>query len=142
MPSYKAGRMAEDIRRIVFGKMRELKDPRIGGGEMLTVTRCEVSSDGSYCKVYISGFGGEKQTADAVKGLTSATGIFKREISNVLGLRKCPDLKFIADLSGESSQRIFDKLKTISRELDEKDAAAAAAEVSEEEPQDDGDLRS
>ena len=94
MPSYKAGRMAEDIRRIVFGKMRELKDPRIGGGEMLTVTRCEVSSDGSYCKVYISGFGGEKQTADAVKGLTSATGIFKREISNVLGLRKCPDLKF------------------------------------------------
>lgn len=136
MPSYKAGRMAEDIRRIVFGKMRELKDPRIGGGEQLTVTRCEVSNDGSFCKVYISGFGGEKQTADAVKGLTSATGIFKREISNVLGLRKCPDLKFIADLSGESSQRIFDKLRSISRELDEKDAAAAAsAEAGAEAPE-------
>jgi ribosome-binding factor A len=128
--------MAEDIRRIVFGKMRELKDPRIGGGEQLTVTRCEVSNDGSFCKVYISGFGGEKQTADAVKGLTSATGIFKREISNVLGLRKCPDLKFIADLSGESSQRIFDKLRSISRELDEKDAAAAAsAEAGAEAPE-------
>ncbi len=139
MPSYKAGRMAEDIRRIVFGKMRELKDPRIGGGEMLTVTRCEVSSDGSFCKVYISGFGGEKQTDYDVKGLTSATGIFKREISNVLGLRKCPDLKFIADLSGESSQRIFDKLKTISRELDEKDAAA---EESEEDRDDSDELRS
>ena len=136
MPSYKAGRMAEDICRIVFGKMRELKDPRIGGGEQLTVTRCEVSNDGSFCKVYISGFGGEKQTADAVKGLTSATGIFKREISNVLGLRKCPDLKFIADLSGESSQRIFDKLRSISRELDEKDAAAAAsAEAGAEAPE-------
>ena len=128
MPSYKAGRMAEDIRRIVFGKMRELKDPRIGGGEMLTVTRCEVSHDGSYCKIYVSGFGGEKQTADAVKGLTSATGIFKREISNVLGLRKCPDIKFIADLSGESSQKIFDKLKTIGRELEEKDAREAGSE--------------
>ena len=44
----------------------------------------------------------------------------------MLGLRKCPDLKFIADLSGESSQRIFDKLRSISRELDEKDAAASA----------------
>ncbi|MBP3270710.1 MAG: 30S ribosome-binding factor RbfA [Ruminococcus sp.] len=130
MPSYKAGRMAEDIRRIVFAKMRELKDPRIGGGEQLTITRCEVAHDGSYCKVYVSGFGGEKQTADAVKGLTSATGIFKREISNVLGLRKSPDLKFIADLSGESSQRIFDKLKAIGRELDEK--AAELTESGEE----------
>ena len=136
MPSYKAGRMAEDIRRIVFGKMRELKDPRIGGGEQLTLTRCEVSNDGSFCKIYVSGFGGEKQTADAVKGLTSATGIFKKEISNVLGLRKCPDIKFLADLSGESSQRIFDKLRTISRELDEKDARAAEAEVSDEMPSD------
>ena len=116
--------MAEDIRRIVFAKMRELKDPRIGGGEMLTVTRCEVSHDGSYCKIYISGLEGEEQTKNAVKGLTSATGILKREISNVLGLRKCPDLKFIADNSGESSQRIFDKLRNIERELSEKDAAA------------------
>ena len=124
MPSYKAGRMAEDIRRIVFGKMRELKDPRIGGGEQLTLTRCEVSNDGSFCKI--------KQTADAVKGLTSATGIFKKEISNVLGLRKCPDIKFLADLSGESSQRIFDKLRSISRELDEKDARAAEAAVTDE----------
>ncbi|CDA73317.1 ribosome-binding factor A [Ruminococcus sp. CAG:579] len=105
--------------------MRELKDPRVGGGESLTVTRCEVSHDGSYCKVYISSIDGAQRAETAVKGLTSATGIFKREISNVLGLRKCPDLKFIADNSGESSMRIFDKLKTIKRELDEKDAAEA-----------------
>lgn len=114
--------MAEDIRRIVFAKMRELKDPRIGGGETLTVTRCEVSHDGSYCKIYVSDIKGEESTKSAVKGLTSATGIFKREISNVLGLRKCPDLKFIADNSGESSARIFEKLKNIRQELDEKDA--------------------
>ena len=29
MPSYKAGRMSEDIRRIVFAKMRELKDGNV-----------------------------------------------------------------------------------------------------------------
>lgn len=118
--------MAEDIRRIVFAKMRELKDPRIGGGEMLTVTRCEVSHDGSFCKIYISGLNGEEQTKNAVKGLTSATGILKREISNVLGLRKCPDLKFIADNSAESSARIFEKLKTIRQDLDEKELAESA----------------
>lgn len=124
--------MSEDIRRIVFAKMRELKDPRIGGGEMLTVTRCEVSHDGSFCKVYISGLNGEEQTKNAVKGLTSATGILKREISNVLGLRKCPDLRFIADNSGESSARIFEKLKTIRQDLDEKDPADPENEETEE----------
>lgn len=113
--------MGEDIRRIVFAKMRELKDPRIGGGEMLTVTRCEVTRDGSFCKIYISALDGEERSKQAVKGLTSASGIIKREISNVLGIKKCPDLKFIPDTSGESSVRIFEKLKNISKELEEKE---------------------
>ncbi|MCD7740768.1 MAG: 30S ribosome-binding factor RbfA [Ruminococcus sp.] len=122
MAGYKYQRMAQDIRRIVYGKMRELKDPRVGGGETLTVTRVEVSHDGSSCKVYVSDLRSGENTENAVKGLTSATGIFKREISNVLGLRKCPDIKFIADTSGESSARIYEKLKGIKQELDEKES--------------------
>ncbi|MCD8094677.1 MAG: 30S ribosome-binding factor RbfA [Ruminococcus sp.] len=121
MPSYRSQRMAEDIRRIVFAKMRELKDPRIGDSQGLTVTRCEVSHDGSFCKVYISAIDGADRAKQAVKGLTSATGIIKREISNVLKLKKCPDIKFIADDSSESSVRIFDKLKTIEKQLDQTD---------------------
>lgn len=120
MPSYKASRMSEDIRRIVSAKMRELKDPRLDGGDMLTVTRCEVSHDGSFCKVYVSSLDGEQKTNEAVKGLTSASGLLKREISNVLGLRRSPDLKFIADHSSESSVRIFEKLKSINSELEKK----------------------
>lgn len=105
--------MSEDIRRIISGKMRDLKDPRINGGEMLTVVRCDVSSDGSFCKVYISSLEGFDKAKAAVKGFESASGYLKREISNVLKLRKCPDLKFIADDSAEYSARIFDKLKNI-----------------------------
>ena len=112
MAGVKAGRMSEDIRRIISAKLRELKDPRIGGGEMLTVVRCDVSNDGSYCKVYISSLEGFDKAKQAVKGLTSASGYLKREISNVLKLRKCPDLKFIADNSAEDSVRIFQKLKS------------------------------
>ena len=37
MAGYRAGRMSEDIRRIISGKMRDLKDPRIHGGDMLTI---------------------------------------------------------------------------------------------------------
>ncbi len=119
MASHKAGRMSEDIRRIISGKMRDLKDPRINGGEMLTVVRCEVAHDGSFCKVYISSLEGMEKARQAVKGFESASGFLKREISNVLGLRKAPELKFIADDSAEYSARIFEKLKNIKPEEEE-----------------------
>ena len=113
MAGYKAGRMSEDIRRIISGKMRDLKDPRIAGGDMLTVVRCDVTRDGSYCKVYISSFEGFERAKEAVKGFESATGYLKREISNALKLRKAPELKFIADNSGEESALINKKLKEL-----------------------------
>lgn len=113
---YRAGRMSEDIRRIISGKMRDLKDPRIHGGEMLTVVRCDVANDGSYCKVYISSFEGYEKAKEAVKGFESATGYLKREISNVLKLKKCPELKFVADNSIEHSAEITRKLREIIKE--------------------------
>lgn len=113
--------MSEDIRRIISGKMRDLKDPRIHGGEMLTVVRCDVANDGSYCKVYISSFEGYDKAKEAVKGFESATGFLKREISNVLKLKKCPELKFIADNSIEHSAEITRKLRELMPE--EKDAS-------------------
>lgn len=113
MAGYKAGRMSEDIRRIISGKMRDLKDPRIGGGSMLTVVRCDVAKDGSYCKVYISSFEGYERAKEAVKGFESATGFLKREISNVLKLKKCPELKFVADNSIEHSAEITRKLREL-----------------------------
>ncbi|MBR1863079.1 MAG: 30S ribosome-binding factor RbfA [Ruminococcus sp.] len=113
MASHKAGRMSEDIKRIISGKMLELKDPRINGGQFLTVVRCDVASDGSYCKVYISSFRGIDEAKKAVKGFESATGYLKREISNVLGLKKSPELKFIADDSIEHSAEITRRLREL-----------------------------
>lgn len=105
--------MSEDIKRIISGYMRELKDPRINGGNMLTVVRCDVARDGSFCRVYISSFEGLDRAKEAVKGFQSASGLIKREISNVLGLRKCPELKFVADDSIEHSAQISKRLKEL-----------------------------
>ena len=113
MGSHKAGRMGEDIKRIVSGMMRELKDPRLHGGMMLTVVRCDVASDGSFCKVYISSFEGFESAKEAVKGLDSAKGLIKKEISKVLGTKKCPELSFVADNSIERSARITSRLKEL-----------------------------
>ena len=120
--------MSEDIRRIISGMMRDLKDPRINGGDMLTVVRCDVSRDGSYCKVFISSFEGFDRAKQAVKGFESASGYIKREISNVLGLRKCPELKFVADDSIEHSAEISKRLRELVPE-DENDEGSVEDDV-------------
>ncbi len=125
MASHKQDRIAQDIKRIVNAKMRELKDPRIGDAMMLTIVRCEIARDGSFCRIYVSSLNGMEHAKSAVAGLTSATGYLKREISNVLGLRKSPELKFIADDSVEYSAKISKILREVlpeeSQENDEND---------------------
>lgn len=113
MGSHKAGRMAEDIKRIVSGMLRELKDPRLHGGMMITIVRCDVANDGSFCKVYVSSFEGFESAKEAVKGLNSAKGLIRKEISSVLGMKKCPELSFVADNSIERSAEITRKLRTL-----------------------------
>ena len=115
--------MSEDIKRIISGMIRELKDPRIAGGYMLTVVRCDVARDGSFCRVYISSFEGLDRAKEAVKGFESASGYIKREISNVLGVKKCPDLKFIADDSIEHSAQITKRLRELVPEEPEEEGS-------------------
>ena len=121
MAGYKPRRLSEDIRRIISGKIRDLKDPRINKNGMITIVRCDVSNDISYCKVYVSSFEGFDKAKEAVKGFESASGLLKREISNVLRLRKCPELEFVADNSMEHSIKINKILKDVSRDKSDSD---------------------
>ncbi len=113
MAGFKTGRIAEDIRRELSVVIKELKDPRIAG-EIITIMRCDLSNDMSHCKVYVSSMDGFENAKQAVKGFESASGYIKRHISNSLHLRKCPELKFIADNSTEHSAHINQLLKEIS----------------------------
>lgn len=112
MANFKTGRISEDIRRELSALIKELKDPRIADG-MITVMRCDVSNDMSHCKVFVSSLDGFEKTKQAVKGFESASGYIKRELSNALHLKKCPELKFIADNSTEHSVQINKMLKDI-----------------------------
>ncbi|MGN0642068.1 MAG: 30S ribosome-binding factor RbfA [Huintestinicola sp.] len=106
MPNFKNRRMSEDIRREISGLIRErIKDPRVTGG-MVSIVRTDLSGDNSYCKVYVSHLDGMDAAKNAVKGLESAEWMLKKEISNKLHLKKCPELKFIADDSIEYSADI------------------------------------
>ncbi|MBO5384580.1 MAG: ribosome-binding factor A, partial [Ruminococcus sp.] len=48
---------------------------------------------------------------ESVKGLKSGEGFIKRELFHRLKMRKCPELKFIADDSIAHSAEINKKLK-------------------------------
>ena len=113
MGTYKQNRTAEDIKREFSAIVRELKDPRVSE-HLISVARAEVSSDSSYVKVYVSAVEGMDVAKAATKALTGATGLIRREISKRLGLRKAPELKFVADNSVEYGMNIIKKLEEIS----------------------------
>ena len=110
MASYRADRMSEDIKREIASVVRELKDPRVSG-KMLTVVHVDVTHDLSYAKVYVSALEGIDTAKEAVKGLSNAAGLIRREITKRLHLRVAPEIKFIADDSVEHSFEIFKKLE-------------------------------
>lgn len=120
MADYKVGRLSSDIQRIVSGKLRDLKDPRVNSG-MITVVRVDVSRDRSVARVYVSSFEGFDKAKEAVKGLESATGLLRREIANVLHIRKAPELRFIADDSTEYSAHISKVIKDLDLKYDDEE---------------------
>lgn len=112
MASHRLGRITEDIKRELTAIFRELKDPRVKG--LISIVRVDVSSDLSYCTVYISAMEGLEQAQTAIKGLKSASGFIRRELGTRLSLRKVPELTFKATDSIEYSaniSRILNDLK-------------------------------
>lgn len=112
MAGHKLGRTTEDIKRELTAIFRELKDPRVGG--LISIVRVELSSDLSYCTVYISAMEGLERAKEALKGLRSASGFIRHELGARLSLRKIPELTFRATDSieyGAHISRLINDLK-------------------------------
>jgi len=112
MPSYHINRNAEDIKRELSAMLREIKDPRVQG-KLLTVVRVNLSGDGSTAKVHVSDMQGLDSAREATKGLESAAGFLRGELGRRLGLRKAPELRFVADNSIEEGTQIIQKLDAL-----------------------------
>ena len=113
MASNKIQRTNEDIRLAISRMLREVKDPRIQQG-MVSVTHVDTSSDLKYCKIYLSVLG-LNDRREFLRGLKSANGWFRRELSQSLNLRNTPELSFILDDSIEHGSHILDILGQIER---------------------------
>ena len=95
MASNRINRINEEIQKALAELIRELKDPRVQN-TMITITRVETTPDLRYAKVYAS-FLQEDKAADALKGLKSAGGYLRRELSRELQLRYTPELVWALD---------------------------------------------
>ncbi len=104
MASHRMGRTTEDIKRELTAIFRELKDPRVQG--LISIVRVDVTSDLSYCTVFVSAMEGIERAKQAVTGLKSASGFIRHELGARLELRHVPELIFKATDSIEYSANI------------------------------------
>jgi ribosome-binding factor A len=126
---YRAGRLAEEIRKITGNMLLfELKDPRLKD-KMVSVSDVEVSDDGSYATIYLSVLGksisedaDESEKDDILKAMKSASGVIRREIGRNVKLRHVPELSFKIDNSieyGRHMSKIIDSLEIDKYDKDE-----------------------
>lgn len=118
MKSFKSDRNSEDIMRELTAILREMKDPRLHNS-LVSIVRVDVSSDLSYCKVYISSMDGIEAANQAVKALKNAAGFVRHELGARLTLRHVPALTFVASDSIEYSANINRILKDIKDDEDD-----------------------
>ena len=95
MASNRIGRINEEIQKELAQLLRSVKDPRVQD-TMISITHVETTPDLRYAKVYVS-FLQEDRAADAMKGLKSAGGWLRRQLSSALQLRYTPELVWALD---------------------------------------------
>ena len=110
MPSNRIGRINEEIQREMSSLIRTVKDPRVADAGMVSVTAVETTPDLKYAKIYVSVLD-KSASAQALKGLKSATGYLRRELGRALNLRNTPELSFVRDDSIDKGAHILDMLR-------------------------------
>ena len=114
---------------------REVKDPRVRGATLITVTKVELNVDLSVANVYVSVVGDDAKIDGAIAGLAKAAGFLRGPAARKLNLQHAPELRFHADSSIDMSE----KLASIIREDEEKARVAGrdqqtAPETASKEP--------
>ena len=79
MPSNRIGRINEEIQRELSALIRTVKDPRVADAGMISVTAVETTQDLKYAKIFVSVLD-KSASAQALKGLKSASGYLRREL--------------------------------------------------------------
>ena len=97
----------EELSKIL---MTEVKDEDI---HFVTITGCDLSSDLSYCKVYVTVLDQSKKES-TLQALNRSKGFLRSELSKRIEIRHTPELSFHYDESiayGEHIEKILEQVK-------------------------------
>lgn len=109
-------KVAEAVKREMGDLLiREIKDTRVKG-VMISVTNVEVAGDLRHVTIFVSIFGNDDLKKEAMKGLESAKGFIRTEISQRINLRFAPEIHFKLDTSFEKADKIFALMNKINPE--------------------------
>jgi ribosome-binding factor A len=116
-PTFKrADRVSDQMKQEIADiLMRKIKDPRIG---FVTITDVEVTDDLKNAKVFVSIYGGDKETT--LKGLKSASPFIRAELGRRMRLKFVPEILFRFDSTVEKGAHIMELLREIEQEEKEK----------------------
>ena len=126
MSSRRQLRVAELVQRELAEMVTfELRDPRLS---LVNITRVRVSPDLKHANVYITSLGDEAESAEAIDGLTNATGFLRTQLGQRTKLRYVPDLAFHIDEALLESRRINELLDSLAIEADNAELVETSSE--------------
>jgi ribosome-binding factor A len=94
-------RIQQDFSEMLVGN--RIHDPRLSG---IFVTDVTVDRELSYADIYVSAIEGSVRSKEVLKGLESASGFIRRELSAQIKLRTFPKLRFHWDVTPENADKI------------------------------------
>ena len=108
------GRINEELMKAISHIITyELENPDVTG--MISVTRCKVTPDLKYAKVYVSLLN-SKNVEKTMQGLKNSAGFIRSQVAKTINLRITPELVFEYDDSIEHGEKIDNILKEISKQ--------------------------
>lgn len=99
------------IEEILSDLIRQMKDPRVSG--MVSVTRVQVTADGSLARVHVSVMGSEDQQKQTLRALEHAQGFLRSKLGAEMSIRHVPELQFLLDRSIEEGDRVIRLINTL-----------------------------
>lgn len=106
-------RVEQALRDTLAGLIaREVKDPRVTGAGLVSITKVECNVDLAVAHVYVSVYGGPDGAADrAVAGLNKAAGFLRGPTGRALNLAHPPELRFVHDVSPEMGEKLAEIMR-------------------------------
>ena len=132
--SQRVERVAGEVRAILGEVLArdEIKDPRVRGAGLITVTHVRISGDLRHARALFTVHDADAATLERVReGLDHASGYFRQAIARRLRMKVAPAVKFEVD-------KVFEQAERVERLLREEAAAhpqappVAAAEGDED----------